>query len=127
MVYSERQMRVADATIKQLLSNETAMVRESMLAYVDELSDDRVLANDVVTMLEIDGLIVYTGDYDWRVQLTDKGCKAAQMGLARYLKRQKLMEKLKEYKLFVGIASATISFVSMLITLALTIYNAVKL
>lgn len=127
MVYSERQMRVADATIKQLLSNETAMVRESMLAYVDELSDDRVLANDVVTMLEIDGLIVYTGDYDWRVQLTDKGCKAAQMGLARYLKRKKLMEKLKEYKLFVGIASATVSFVSMLITLALTIYNAVKL
>lgn len=62
MVYSERQMRVADATIKQLLANETAMVRESMLAYVDELSDDRVLANDVVTMLEIDGLIVYTGD-----------------------------------------------------------------
>lgn len=44
-------MRVADATIKQLLANETAMVRESMLAYVDELSDDRVLANDVVTML----------------------------------------------------------------------------
>ena len=127
MVYSERQMRVADATIKRLLSNETAMVRESMLAYVDELSDDRVLANDVVTMLEIDGLIVYTGDYDWRVQLTDKGCKAAQMGLARYLKRQTLMEKLKEYKLFVGIARATVSFVSMLITLALTIYNAVKL
>lgn len=127
MVYSERQMRVADATIKQLLANETAMVRESMLSYVDELSDDRVLANDVVTMLEIDGLIVYTGDYDWRVQLTDKGCKAAQMGLARYLKRQRLMEKLKEYKLLVGIASATVSFVSMLITLALTIYNAVKL
>lgn len=64
---------------------------------------------------------------NWRVQLTDKGCKAAQMGLARYLKRQTLMEKLKEYKLFVGIASATVSFVSMLITLALTIYNAVKL
>lgn len=127
MVYSDRQMRVADATIKQLLANETAMVREAMLAYVDELSDDRVLANDVVTMLEIDGLIVYTGDYDWRAQLTDKGCKAAQMGLARYLKRKKLMEKLKEYKLLVGIASATVSFVSMLITLALTIYNALKL
>ena len=120
-------MRVADATIKQLLANETSMTRDLMLAYVDELSDDRVVANDVVTMLEIDGLIVYTGDYDWRAQLTDKGCKAAQMGLARYLKRQKLMEKLKEYKLFVGIASATVSFVSMLITLALTIYNAVKL
>lgn len=80
MVYSDRQMRVADATIKQLFSNETAMVRESMLAYVDELSDDRVLANDVVTMLEIDGLIVYTGDYDWRVQLTDKGCKLNKWG-----------------------------------------------
>lgn len=49
------------------------------------------------------------------------------MGLARYLKRKKLMEKLKEYKLLVGIASATVSFVSMLITLALTIYNALKL
>lgn len=60
-------MRVADATIKQLLANETSMTRDSMLAYVDELSDDRVVANDVVTMLEIDGLIVYTGDYDWRV------------------------------------------------------------
>lgn len=33
---------------------------------------------------------------------------------------------MKEYKLFVGIASAIVSFVSMLITLALTIYNAVK-
>ena len=64
MVYSDRQMRVADATIKQLLANETAMVREAMLAYVDDLADDRVLANDVVTMLEIDGLIVYTGDYE---------------------------------------------------------------
>lgn len=127
MVYSDRQMRVADATIKQLLANETSMTRDSMLGYVDELSDDRVVANDVVTMLEIDGLIVYTGDYDWRVQLTDKGCKAAQMGLLRYLKRQKLIEKMKEYKLFVGIASAIVSFVSMLITLALTIYNAVKL
>lgn len=63
-------MRVADATIKRLLSNETAMVRESMLAYVDELSDDRVLANDVVTMLEIDGLIVYTGDYDCIIRKT---------------------------------------------------------
>ena len=127
MVYSDRQMRVADATIKQLLANETSMTRDSMLGYVDELSDDRVVANDVVTMLEIDGLIVYTGDYDWRVQLTDKGCKAAQMGLLRYIKRQKLIEKMKEYKLFVGIASAIVSFVSMLITLALTIYNAVKL
>lgn len=126
MVYSDRQMRVADATIKQLLANETSMTRDLMLAYVDELSDDRVVANDVVTMLEIDGLIVYTGDYDWRVQLTDKGCKAAQMGLLRYLKRQKLIENMKEYKLFVGIASAIVSFVSMLITLALTIYNAVK-
>lgn len=67
-------------------------------------------------MLEIDGLIVYTGDYDWRVQLTDKGCKAAQMGLLRYLKRQKLIEKMKEYKLFVGIASAIVSFVSMLMS-----------
>ena len=119
-------MRVADATIKQLLANETSMTRDSMLAYVDELSDDRVVANDVVTMLEIDGLIVYTGDYDWRVQLTSQGCKAAKMGLLRYLKRQKLIEKMKEYKLFVGIASAIVSFVSMLITLALTIYNAVK-
>ena len=53
MVYSDRQMRVADATIKQLLANETAMVREAMLAYVDDLADDRVLANDVVTMLSI--------------------------------------------------------------------------
>lgn len=126
MVYSDRQMRVADATIKQLLANETSMTRDSMLGYVDELSDDRVVANDVVTMLEIDGLIVYTGDYDWRVQLTDNGCKAAQMGLLRYIKRQKLIEKMKEYKLFVGIACAIVSFVSMLITLALTIYNAVK-
>lgn len=37
MVYSDRQMRVADATIKQLLANESSMTRDSMLAYVDEL------------------------------------------------------------------------------------------
>lgn len=55
-------MRVADATIKQLLANETSMTRDSMLAYVDELSDDRVVANDVVTMLEIDGFSLQTRD-----------------------------------------------------------------
>lgn len=120
-------MRIADATIKQLLANETSMTRDSMLAYVDELSDDRVVANDVVTMLEIDGLIVYTGDYDWRVQLTDKGCKAAQMGLDKYLKHLELIDKLKEYKLYINIVCTAITIVSMFVTIILTILNAARL
>lgn len=120
-------MRVADATIKQLLANETSMTRDSMLAYVDELSDDRVVANDVVTMLEIDGLIVYTGDYDWMVQLTSQGCKAAKMGLGKYLKHLGLIDKLKEYKLYINIVCTAITIVSMFITIILTILNAARL
>ena len=127
MVYSDRQMRVADATIKQLLANETSMTRDSMLAYVDELSDDRVVANDVVSMLEEDGLITYTGNYDWRVQLTSQGCKAAKMGLDKYLKHLELIDKLKEYKLYINIVCTAITIVSMFVTIILTILNAARL
>ena len=127
MVYSDRQMRVADATIKQLLANETSMTRDSMLAYVDELSDDRVVANDVVSMLEEDGLITYTGNYDWRVQLTSQGCKAAKMGLGKYLKHLELIDKLKEYKLYINIVCTAITIVSMFVTIILTILNAARL
>lgn len=128
MIYSERQLKIADATIKKLLANESAMVKNEMLAFVDELSeDDRMLANDVVSMLEEDGLITYTGNYDWRVQLTSQGCKAAKMGLDKYLKHLELTDKLKEYKLYINIVCTAITIVSMFVTIILTILNAARL
>ena len=128
MIYSERQLKIADATIKKLLANESAMVNNEMLALVDELSeDDRMLANDVVSMLEEDGLITYTGNYDWRVQLTSQGCKAAKMGLGKYLKHLGLIDKLKEYKLYINIVCTAITIVSMFITIILTILNTARL
>lgn len=128
MIYSERQLKIADATIKKLLANESAMVKNEMLAFVDELSeDDRMLANDVVSMLEEDGLITYTGNYDWRVQLTSQGCKAAKMGLDKYLKHLDLIDKLKEYKLYINIVCTAITIVSMFVTIILTILNAARL
>jgi hypothetical protein len=128
MIYSERQLKIADATIKKLLANESAMVKNEMLAFVDELSeDDRMLANDVVSMLEEDGLITYTGNYDWRVQLTSQGCKAAKMGLDKYLKHLELIDKLKEYKLYINIVCTAITIVSMFVTIILTILNAARL
>jgi hypothetical protein len=128
MIYSERQLEIADATIKKLLANESAMVNNEMLAFVDELSeDDRMLANDVVSMLEEDGLITYTGNYDWRVQLTSQGCKAAKMGLDKYLKHLDLIDKLKEYKLYINIVCTAITIVSMFVTIILTILNAARL
>lgn len=128
MIYSERQLKIADATIKKLLANESAMVNNEMLALVDELSeDDRMLANDVVSMLEEDGLITYTGNYNWRVQLTSQGCKAAKMGLEKYLKHLDLIDKLKEYKLYINIVCTAITIVSMFVTIILTILNAARL
>ena len=128
MIYSERQLKIADATIKKLLANESAMVNNEMLAFVDELSEnDRVLANDVVSMLEEDGLITYTGNYDWRVKLTSQGCKAAKMGLDKYLKHLDLIGKLKEYKLYINIVCTAITTVSMFITIILTILNTARL
>ena len=128
MIYSERQLKIADATIKKLLANESAMVKNEMLAFVDELSEDyRMLANDVVSMLEEDGLITYTGNYDWRVQLTSQGCKAAKMGLDKYLKHLELIDKLKEYKLYINIVCTAITIVSMFVTIILTILNAARL
>lgn len=104
------------------------MVNNEMLAFVDELSEnDRVLANDVVSMLEEDGLITYTGNYDWRVQLTSQGCKAAKMGLDKYLKHLDLIGKLKEYKLYINIVCTAITIVSMFITIILTILNTARL
>lgn len=128
MIYSERQLKIADATIKKLLANESAMVKNEMLAFVDELSeDDRMLANDVVSMLEEDGLITYTGNYDWRAQLTSQGCKAAKMGLGKYLKHLELIDKLKEYKLYINIVCTAITIISMFVTIILTILNAARL
>ena len=86
-----------------------------------------MLANDVVAMLEEDGLITYTGDYDWRVQLTSQGCKAAKMGLAKYLKHLDLIDRLKEYKLYINIVCTAITIVSMFVTIILTILNAARL
>lgn len=128
MIYSERQLKIADAIIKKLLACESALVNNEMLAFVDELSEgDRMLANDVVAMLEEDGLITYTGDYDWRVQLTSQGCKAAKMGLAKYLKHLDLIDRLKEYKLYINIVCTAITIVSMFVTIILTILNAARL
>lgn len=96
-----------------------------MLAFADEQTDDWALNHDVVYMLEEDNLITYNGMMvDWRVQLTNKGCKAAKMGLKRYLKHLDRMEKLAEYEKFSAFTSAVVSIISMIITIILTIVNA---
>lgn len=128
MIYSDRQLRVADAAIKELLKNEASLERNHFLGYVDDLAEeDRVLVNDVVYMLEEDELITYTGDGAWRIQLTSKGCKAAQAGLSKYLKHIDFIDRLKEYKLYINIICTAITIVSMFVTIVLTILNAARL
>ena len=96
-----------------------------MLAFADEQTDDWALNRDVVYMLEENDLITFNGMMvNWRVQLTNKGCKAAKMGLKRYLKHQDRMEKLAEHEKFSAFTSAVVSIISMIITIILTIVNA---
>lgn len=107
------------------MSNETSMDKEAMFAFADEITDDWALNHNVVYMLEEDGLIIYTGMMiDWRVQLTNKGCKAAKMGLKRYLKHLDRIEKLAVYEKMSAFTSAIVSIISMIITIILTIINA---
>lgn len=118
-------MKLADAILKEILVNECSMDKEAMFAFADEQTDDWALNQNVAYMLEEDELIVYTGIMvGWRVQLTNKGCKAAKMGLNKYLKRLAIVEKLTVCEKFSTFASATVGVISMIITIIFTIITA---
>lgn len=103
-----------------------------MAIYINEGETIEGMKADVIARrAEWKGLkrepITYTGNIGWRMQLTNKGCKAAKMGLSQYLKHQDLMDRLNEYKLYINLVCTFITIVSMIITIALTVVNAVKL
>ena len=126
MIYSKRQIKLAEAIIEKLRNNETSMPKDAIMGFADNMANDWTLENDVLYMLEEDELITYTGNIGWRMQLTNKGCKAAKMGLSQYLKHQDLMDRLNEYKLYINLVCTFITIVSMIITIVLTVVNAVK-
>ena len=74
MVYSKRQIKLAEAIIEKLMNNETSMPKDAIMGFADNMANDWTLENDVLYMLEEDELITYTGNIGWRMQLTNKGC-----------------------------------------------------
>ena len=67
----------------------------------------------MLQQMELLGLIVAKGDM---VSLTEEGCRAADMGFAKWYKRHRRMVSLQRYSVVISVVSALVSIVAAVVS-----------
>ena len=115
-MYSEKQLDYSDLILSTLYHNGGKMRESDLCDVLDEKYGEETVepALQIQSLIVTEGLVQRDGAY---LTLTKEGKKAARAGLAKYFKRQNMLDRIRENKDIVSLAASIGTIIGVLLTM----------